>query len=420
MIKVIILYDLIAREYWMCNEIKKEIEKKGGRAFIFALNFEYNKAIRAAKNNKIDLLMIPSNYVKSDYERIVGPFKKIDNNTIPLCFHHEQITIKGKEADLLPTDQLNRNTMYHLSCGEYFTKLLVDVGVKENLIIETGSLRLQEVLTRDYIVSRDDLSKMYGLDKNKKWILYCDSATLLQYNFLVKGEYLDDSFHAADTFNETLHPYAQTFIETNKIFNGLSDEVFEQYELIYRPHPGNQTTDKKFLDRRIKIIRDHSVYTWFKHVEFNIVFQSSAIFESDCMGVKSFILMPVPLDLNVVGLEDYTNISTRQELESLLLGDNEIELKKGQYKKYIGDLNPKAFSDFVTKVFEIADSSCKGIENLPYRVNNKKIFTSILAYYIVVTLSKFRILKYVKWPENFNHNKYEHPMFRDKYAKVEK
>ncbi|WP_027400284.1 hypothetical protein [Anaerovorax odorimutans] len=411
---IIILYDLIAREYWSCNELMKILKDQGYSVYLFQWNFEYYKALSVAKNNLIDLLIIPSCYTGADYQRVVMPFKNLNMNTTILCMHNEQIGYVGLKDDyLIPNEDLCKNTMYHLAWGEYFKQNLIDHGVSEDFIIKTGSIRLQEGYIKAEKVNREELARKYNLDPDKKWLLYCDSGGALFYDMKQKGQKATTLIGGTTELNEMVKPYADTYVKSVEILGDFIDKHKEDFEIIFRLHPGVKDFDSSQFNSKIKIIRDYSVYTWFQHVEANIVSYSTSIFESDAMGIKSFVLKPVYFKYEVVGVCEYSTCQTVEDIEDILIDKKEVV--KGLYKDYIGEIKNNTVESLVYEINSILAMSKNKTQFINCNVNNKKKYSSIIANIAFYTFYRLGIIKYIKWPFSFDMNKYEHPIYHKKY-----
>lgn len=412
--RIIILYDLIAREYWMANQMAENLRKHNFEVRLYQWNFEYYKALIYSKRCDISLLIIPSCYTDLDYEKVVMPIKSKSPDLKVICMNSEQIGYYDDEVTLVPKSDLCRYSLYHFAWGTYFSNLLEKHGVPQDNIIKIGSLRLNESLSKAEIKSKSDLSEEFGLDVNKKWILYCDSAGELYSDFIEKGLTPKEMIDASDLASSMGYSYAVGYQKTKEIFTQLDDAFYDNYEIIFRPHPGTKEFKDKHHNMKYKLIRDYSIYTWFRHIEFNVVATSTSIFESDALGIKSFVLNPVAFEHDVVGVVDYSIVRTKETFEDIIRNPEKVKLKSNIFEKYIGALSPDAFNQFSNHVSKILESP-KPEFIAECKKNNRKLFTSIIANLAFYLFLKTKLLDSIQVPFAFAMNKYEHPYFKEKY-----
>ncbi len=415
--RAIILYDLIAREYWGCHKLKDALERKGFEVKLYQWNFQYYKAIVHAIFHKPDVLIIPSCYSDITYRRVVMPFKKISKDLRILCMHNEQIGYHGlKEDYLIPTDPSCKNTMIHVAWGEYFGTDLVAHGVHPELVKTVGSVRLQESLAKVEAISREELAREYGLDPDKKWILYCDGGGALFYEMAQKGQRSSDLIGGTKELDEMILPYGEAYVRTIEVLNAFIEKHHQGYELIFKLHPGLKDIDHRMFDQRIRIVRNHTVYAWFRHVVANVVFQSTSILESDAMGVRSAVLKPVPLKYEVAGVMEYPACEDLEGLEKLILvGAAERERDRRIYVRYIGGADRDVVEALAAEIAALPDAGYPLFEEVGEQASYRKLFTSVLANLMFHFFRITGLLHRVQWPFAFAMNKYEHPYFKDKY-----
>ena len=73
--------------------------------------------------------------------------------------HHEQISNEAYERLLLPDGENSKNGCFHFTWGSFFANKLKNCGVKQELIFETGNIRLDDILKGNHCGSKKKLDK---------------------------------------------------------------------------------------------------------------------------------------------------------------------------------------------------------------------------------------------------------------------
>ena len=220
------------------------------------------KAIKLARE-KIDLIFMPWMYDDKNYQKLM-PFLKHNEKLITVGMHHEQIGSATTDITNLPTSENAKNSVLHLVWGSSFKDMLVQNGVREELIYEVGHMRLDTAGTN--IKSKDELATESGIDKLKKWLLFGESRDWIwsypknKYMFSARG-------YSSKDLEEMYVISRKSLIETLESFKNIDDKFFNGFEIIYRPHPGTVTLPKLYIDDRVKCINKHSIYDWLGNAD---------------------------------------------------------------------------------------------------------------------------------------------------------
>ena len=396
---IIIFYQVINRERPSCEKLKKALELSDDvNAYVMSIDFEHDIAIKLARKTKIDMILMPWMYQDSNYY-LMEPFIRINPEVIIVNLHHEQIASEASIARMLPTGEHAKNSTVHFVWGDNFKEALLSAGVKENLIFVTGNMRTDEA--SEPKKDRKSLAEEFGLDTNKKWILFSENRGWVLTNSLKKEEHLIYMGYSQKDVIDNKIIAEKSLKITIEQMNNLTDDFFAEYELIYRPHPGTRASGG--ITNKIKIIDKYPIYEWLDSVDINIVWASTTIFESDIKGVPSFVYEPIAnyKRHKTYGLEQYQTISNLYEIDEKLIEKYHKEIKpKKVYERYIGKVDGKCVSRTKDAVDKILD---KGIEE--YRANRinydrKMFYKTILFQKVTRLFVKLNILEKVKYPRS--------------------
>ena len=238
--RIICFYEILSREYTACDRLRKELENKYGvEVRLFSIAFEYHKAIKYAKKQKVDAIIMPWMYSKREYN-FVMPFLDLNKDLVVFNLYHEQIASDETLPITILKDDIVKNNIYHLCWGKYFQDILVKNDTPLNNALVAGNIRLDGAFATQ--MDKDALSQQFNLDKNKKWILFAESRdwVLDEINLtnriaLGLGE---------DIEKQSFYWHKKSLEATYSEMELLDDAFFDKYELIYRPHPSTPAPKK--------------------------------------------------------------------------------------------------------------------------------------------------------------------------------
>lgn len=353
---IIIFYQSINRELDSCLIFKKKLKELYKiTAHVLSIDFEHYKAVRLSKKIKIDMLIIPWMYQESNYA-LLQPILKQNQNMIIVNLHHEQIGSEASYGRLLPTGENAKNSVIHFVWGEFFEKKLIEVGVKKNFIFKTGNIRTDTAFTTK--TTRQMLAREFKLDPNKVWILFAENRGWILTNNSKKEEHMVYLGYTPDDVKDRTRITKESLDATINEFNELDDDFFNDFEIIYRPHPGTNAPEN--INKRIKIIDKYSIYEWINSIDVNVVWTSTSIFESDIKNIPSFVYEPIKnlKRHRTSGLEYYPKINRFSDLNKDLIIKCKNKLKEEKiYERYLGKVDGKSI-----------ERSCKVINKL---LNNR-------------------------------------------------
>lgn len=397
---IILFYEHVVRELDGCQKIIKELHRlRNIKVSLYSLIFEYYEATNFAKNNKIDIIVMPWLYSDKDYE-LVMPFIKYNPDVYIVNLHQEQIGSVISDGAVIPRGRVAKNTVIHFVWGENFKKILLDCGVKKELIYVTGNIRTDSLFEDNKVTcNREHYGEKYNLDLQKKWILYCENRDWVWANKKNMSIVYTKSGCSKKDFQGFYEESLQSINKTIYDIKSLGDNFFKKFEIIYRPHPG--TLQQKKFDTRIHVISEESIYDWLQVVDANIVSGSTTIFESELCGVPSFVDDSFHMNerYQTYGVHDYPKIQSINEItEELIRKTQKNMLIQKRYEKYLGVADGKVAKRIAVQILEIIDKGVLGYQNSSVRINKLRVVMKYFREKVIKLLVKSNLLEILHWP----------------------
>lgn len=386
MCKIILFYEILAREYNAAKRIKKFLtEKYSCKVKIRSIIYEYGKAIKEAKKEGVDIIITPWMPNKKDYELLM-PFLDINENLKVFNLYQEQIASDETLSITLLKDNIVKENVYHLCWGDYFKQLLVNNGVDESHALITGNARFDNAF--NVSKNRESLANEFGLDLNKKWVLFAESR-----DWVIGDTNLKQRIRLGlpeDLEKESYFWHTKSLHATYNEMSNLPNDFFDKYELIYRPHPSTQAPEG--IDKRVKIITDYNIYEWLGNIDYYITSTSTSIFEAEAMGVPTIVVQisDWPKTFETYGLNEYYRINSLLDFnEETILKAKEQNNGKKIFEKYIGKCDGKNAERLADKIIETSKNSNFKMMKVPY--NNKFNLIKKLHYIYSVLMIKLNM-----------------------------
>jgi hypothetical protein len=402
---IVIFYEHLSREYDAIINIKNALLSQCQTPIsvvVAQINLEWRQVLKYAKRHGISVLMLPGYYAAIPDCLWSIPFKRINKRLVTINFHHEQIPAPFNRSVQLPHDSLSKKGCVHLAWSERFKHSLEQVGVPSELIKITGNPRADLLIFNEKDTCKPDLAQKFGLDENKKWILYCDNrygeAKQAIENQLKNTLYrdLDENLYSSKELLDD---------ETRRLLleqmRNLPESFFEQYELIYRPHPGVEASSD--IDARVHVISDGSIGMWLGVSDLLLVWNSTTAFEADVLGVPVLRHEPVPNNpqFRAIGLDSYPLIEKLADINDRLIQETrEAESAARYYQLHYGTVDGKSANRTASAVLAAMDN--------PPQLESAPSATSVWREYSVFALRgivsdfmlKARLLNITKWPKS--------------------
>lgn len=392
--RLIIFYEHKVRELPSIDILKKTLELQGHEVQVFSISFEWASAYSYAKENSIDVLVVPWCYSEKHFKYFT-PFLDLNRNVKIINFHHEQITPIVTEPVLLSRDEPSRNQVFHLCWSDYFKERLIESGVDKERIYTVGNLKIP--LIGDAVVDRASLAVEYGLDQNKKWILFAESRRIDVVSYEKNKEHIVDLFGVPyEDYDRQFNRWVESVQKLVGQVKSLPDTFFDQYELIYRPHPA--TILEYDLGNHVSVIFDRPISDWLANVDIFCTWQSTSAFEAELAGLPVFVheCVPIPKEERMPGVYEYTRIKEIDEIDDTLV-ERALSLQRKDpiYAKYIGRVSADASLRYVNAIEDI-----QKIQEKPERVPFKRGWIPRMYLFEFVTRVFYRmgLIKKLKWP----------------------
>lgn len=396
--EVIAFFEHKVRELPALRRLRSELQKRGDTVSIYSIAFEWSDAYASAKKHGIDVLLVPWCYRADQFWRF-SPFYELNPELKMINLHHEQITPQLTKNVLLPRDQIACEYPWHFSWTEYFRDLLISAGVDESRIRVVGNLRLEPTASdRERLSTRASFAERYHLDTSKKWIIYAESRRIDAISLEKIGNDLtvlsDVSVADCERYFERWKLSLRRTIDQIK---SLPRSFFDEFEIIYRPHPGS-TIDFS-LGEYARIISDGPIAPWINSSDVFCTWQSTSAFEADMAGLPVFFheSVPIPESERMPGVSDYYSIHNIDEINSASIEKCLLSREQDPiFTRYVGRWDPDAdhhYADAVHGVAALAES--KSI--VPYnRVWKMKMWGSEL---VIRFLKRYSLIRKLHWPK---------------------
>ena len=407
---IIIYYQHITRELASCYKLKEKLEEEidGASVSIYSIDFEYFKSIKDHKKQKVDIIFMPWLAIRENYYYLM-PFLKKNPKLITINLHHEQIGSKTSFDVLIPKDKLLHN-IYHFCWGDFFAQSLQNIGVSTEFIKINGNIRSDQS-SYSSLKSKDELSEKYGLDKSKKWILFAESRDWVWTFGEDDIEEMGKNDCNLDDVRESIDIHKKDLLKTYDDFKQLPNKFFEEFEIIYRPHPGTISPIK--IDTRVKVLSKHSIYDWINACDFYMCSTSTSIFEAEMMGKIVMICEDesFPEKYQMFGLEKYYNINTILNFNESQIDKAKQAVKEPIYPQYIGKCDGNSVQRTVQLTKEVYNDQKL---NMEYIDVPKKFFLRKRLYEFATKLSvKSGLFSKIKFPRSAYRERNDIPFYKD-------
>ena len=166
-VDVLILLESKERELEGACLLKEELKSRGYIVLVKSV-YPHKESLPFKYNAKI--VITPWAYNNNDMKLFTCFYK--NGNTKILNLHHEQYSGNNSENACLPKQQAKE--IFHISWGEEFTKELLKTGCERKKICQSGNIRLDFFRKefRSMSKNKNELAKEFGIDSNKKWVLF--------------------------------------------------------------------------------------------------------------------------------------------------------------------------------------------------------------------------------------------------------
>lgn len=393
----ILFYEHILREYALLERIGEKVsEITGGnmQLELFSLAFEWSDAYRFAKTHLVSVVVMP--WLRLEFhESYIAPFYALNENLVVIDLNQEQISSPTGYMRNVPRCEYAKRGIVHFAWSPYYREILENEGVPSENIIETGNGRLDFVTHGN--ANRSDIAKEYGLDPNKKWILFAENRAPSRYDHPDVIQQNLDVGITKDQLAGTQSLARDSLECLSKQMSDLPNSFFDEYEFIYRLHPGQ--LQETHIDDRVRIISDKPISDWLSICQLFVCWESTSAFEAEIAGLPVIIHHPfeVPAKNQMAGLMEYRVIENLDELAKL----NYSEIVKEQasskvFERYVGPADGRSI-ERIAKA--IVDVSRKGNQyGLAPKADSLHIIRQRVYEFVSRTVCNLNLLEKLKYP----------------------
>ncbi len=270
--RVAIIVELKNRELPFLVILKSLLEKKG--YYVKFISFR-NHCTISLMRFRPDIILI--NGLRTTYTPFVSqiylPKKNFKSKII--CYYSEQVGLYNQTIAYGYNNPLIlRNIDCHVSWGRRFSRDLISMGVHPSKSWFIGSMQydLDYYLQESPKRLRDQFASKYSLDRNSKWLLYCDNI-MRRYT------------------NVNVFPIRRE--ESYKIIEQIASKNPDSI-IVFRPHP--ETTPPEIEDMQNRFASYNNVvvnaeghlFYWLMSCDGLLIWQSTSGIQSIFLNKKVF------------------------------------------------------------------------------------------------------------------------------------
>lgn len=337
----LIYYETVQREYENACLLKAELERRGYSVKLCATAFTDHWK-RFFYTSKVSIV---HGFYGDNPQRITKFKKTVTAKVINL--QYEQFLEMDEKGLPSVRPEGDCKKAYHICWGKAGADNLRKCGVEEDHILECGPIQF-DLVREDfsgYFYSKEELGKQFGLDSEKKWVMFISDFANTSFDgeiIRTSGDYIINEWVEYESkASRLLMRYIQKFIA-----------VHPEIIYIYRPHPSEGIKKELYeLEEKytnFKCIRNYSIKQWIYVVDKLNTWNSTAIAEA-YIGRKNCVVIDIAENEMI---EEYWNwkidiidpsktIHTYEEFEFENLNNYEFDLKHfpidlNQFKLYYG------------------------------------------------------------------------------------
>lgn len=343
----LIFYETVPREYENACLLKCELERRGYSANICStIRVDYWKSLFYRPK----VIIVPGIYDNKGIYTFVRS-KRARKKCKIVDLRYEQLVVRNNDGEPMNLPKDKAQNVYHICWGDASVNDLYKFGIERQYLVKIGPIQFDLARTEfcGYFKTRDELAKEFGLDIEKKWILFTSS---LAYAHLDKYQII------TMTESTRLPDFENYVLYMKKVMDLLMDWIDKfltenpDYIYIYRPHPSELETTafQRLLNKfsNFKIIRTYSVKQWFAVADVINTWNSTSIvecyyFKKPCCVIdipeeKNFVKFRIPI------IDKSRIIRTYEEFERFNLNvtkfnNNSFPIVERERKYFYGDMD---------------------------------------------------------------------------------
>lgn len=337
----LILYDKKSREIESVCLLKAELEKRGYTVRLSYITDCFRKRLKPR------VLITPNLYSNNEvYLRAYGFCKRIDKI---VNLQWEQIVCKKYEDDSHAWWRPHQEAQkaIHICWGFNTQQKLINAGVAATNAKVTGRMDL-DILTRlDLLIGKDELASKYGLNKDKKWVLFISSFPYAVYSEAVLSNIKGSTGMDVDELTKVSKTNREIILKW--LLHAC--EIYD-YEFIYRPHPAEECNDIQGagMYNNFHVICGESIKHWIYNADRVYNWRSTSAIESILLNRGNVLLRPDEYPL--------------PEQEDFSVFDHAERIGKEEgFIKDLGDFRPVVSNDLLQDYY-FRDDKCAAFERV--------------------------------------------------------
>jgi surface carbohydrate biosynthesis protein len=394
--KIVIFYEHKAREYEFAYLLKLYMTHVG-----FSVRIQNIYCLPRLINliHKPTVVLVPFFYNENDKKLLKSHFI---TKAIIINLRYEQVYPRFFYENKFAYNHKYLEKIFNLVWGEFSYKKLIEINLEDRKIFRLGHpvFDFCREHSNIYYETKEDLSNKYGLNVEKRWVLFLSSLTI---NSLNANERLN--FYTSNGFDKE---QALTFIEISlKTKDKLIEDLISlsnerDYIVIYRPHPSediSQIVDSSRADiQNFRIISELSARQWIYCSENIINWLSTSVVEAFMLQKKFVTYRPFEIpnvfDYDFIDKSEIIN-NYKDLLESV---NNNKTHNLTRIKYYYDSSNRPAFVVLSENVKDLMENpSIKDKYDLKFDIYDiRNIFLIYLAY-LISRFSKFTKIRLSKF-----------------------
>ena len=288
---IIIAYENIVREYDNALLLKAELVARGYNVKIV---YKYDMLFRMRPGA---IVVVPNCYTPENYDSYRYYLNM--NANIFISLQYEQVLSERIEKTEVHIPKGKAKNAFLFCWGQNCYRRLASKGINNEKIRICGAMQLDFLRKEfdDFYFAKSEIAKKYGLDLNKKWLLYISSFSYVDNPIIAK--YTAKELNDDDFVNEFSALSVRSQKETLKWFEKLIEEN-KDIIVIYRKHPveANSKEVSKLLTKhpdQFRDISELSVTQWIMVSDICATWFSTSAAEIYMAKRPLLILRPYPI-----------------------------------------------------------------------------------------------------------------------------
>jgi surface carbohydrate biosynthesis protein len=334
------------RELESIKLIANKLKEKGKKVLILSIYYHLHYLFKY----KAKIFVFP--YLLSQYDWPVSLVYRMYKESVAYVnMNWEQLLFPVNLRYKKPKDNFTKKKVYQFCWNESYKDFLVRNGVDEKNIIVGGNVANEllygKLHKRENL--RENFSKKYHLDLNKKWLfLPMNYGWAFSSDSLIKRKI---AYGYPENIAWKYREYSKKCLNEFIIFVNELKKRFD-YEIVLRPHPSISENDYKKLFVQIigfvpdiLINRDFSIREWIIASDIIGSSWSTSVWDAYNIGKKVFLFTPYkrPEWLNVWWNDQIVNFKSISEFD-----ENKLSQKKNM--EYL-DIKPSnIYAEFLVSL----------------------------------------------------------------------